>query len=281
MPRFRPHLAAVAAILLALGLAYWRVLGDLFIAWRDDGNYSHGFFIAPLAAWFAWEKRQTLAAIVPRPSWAGLSVVAVGLLLLFAGLLGAEFFVSRVSFVITLTGIVLFLFGRAHLRALAFPLAFLLLAIPPPALIFNKITIPLQTVASQVGEAAIRAGGVPVLREGNVLVLAHTSLEVAEACSGIRSLVSLITLGFVFGYFLEPRAWVRAVIVVSAIPVAIVANGARVAGTGLAAQWIGPEAAMGFFHEFSGWVLFVVALVLMLLVQRVVVRLAPPETVAA
>src|SRR4030095_12009547 len=110
--------------------------------------------------------------------------------------------------------------------------------IPIPAIIFNQIAFPLQLFASRVGEAAISAAGIPVLREGNVLHLANTSLEVAEACSGIRSLVSLITLGLVYGYFMDPRPWVRILIVFSAIPVAIVANGARVAGTGMAAHWI-------------------------------------------
>jgi exosortase len=174
-----------------------------------------------------------------------------------------------------LTGIVLFLFGWGHLRKLAFPMAFLLLMIPLPAIVFNRIAFPLQLVASRFGETVITAANIPVLREGNVLILANTSLEVAEACSGIRSLVSLITLAILYGYFTDRRLWVRLAIVASAVPVAIVANGARVAGTGIAAHYIGPDAAHGFFHEFSGWVVFIVAFLLLLAIQRLILWLAP------
>ena len=114
--------------------------------------------------------------------------------------------------------------------------------IPPPEIIFNKITLPLQLFASRVGETAISAANIPVNREGNVLILANTSLEVAEACSGIRSLVSLLTLAIVYGYFSDSRGWVRTVVALSTIPVAIIANGMRVAGTGIGAHTLGkPE----------------------------------------
>jgi exosortase len=271
-----------ATVLLLAGLAavYWQVFVRLIDAWIVDGNYSHGWLIIPIAAYFAWERRDKLAATPLRPSWFGLVVFAFGVLVLLAGLMGSEFFLSRVSLIFTLAGIVLFLFGWAHLRILAFPLAFLLLMIPLPAIVFNKIAFPLQLLASQVGESAISAANIPVLREGNVLVLANTSLEVAEACSGIRSLVSLITLGLVFGYFADPRGWVRTLIVASTIPVAIISNAARVAGTGILAHYYGPSAAEGFFHEFSGWIVFIVAFVMILAIQRVILRLAPKPRVA-
>lgn len=279
-------LTAAALVLAGLVLVYWQVFVRLIDAWIVDGNYSHGWLIIPIAAYFAWERRDRLAATPLEPTWFGLVVFAFGILTLLAGLLGSEFFVSRVSLLITLAGIVLFLFGWAHLRILAFPLAFLLLMIPIPAILFNKIALPLQMLASRVGESAISAANIPVLREGNVLILANTSLEVAEACSGIRSLVSLITLGLVFGYFADPRGWVRALIVFSTIPVAILSNGARVAGTGILAHFYGPAAAEGFFHEFSGWVVFLVAFVMILAVQRLILRFAPklpptPSRVAA
>jgi exosortase len=186
-----------------------------------------------------------------------------------------------VSLIGVLAGGILFLFGWRHLRAVAFPLAFLLLMIPIPAIIFNQIAFPLQLLASRAGEFAISSADIPVLREGNVLVLANTTLEVAEACSGIRSLISLLTLGIVFGYFTDPRGWVRTAIAFSTIPVAIVSNGARVAGTGIAAHRWGPSVAEGFFHEFSGWVVFMVAFLLMLALQQLIVRLAPARQQAA
>jgi exosortase len=271
----RTQLTAAVAVIAGFVLVYWQVLVRLVDAWTNDGNYSHGFLIIPLAAYFVWERRAKLLETPIRPSWFGILVFAGGILLLLAGLLGSELFVSRVSLIISLTGALLFLFGWAHLRILTFPLALLFLMIPLPAIIFNQIAFPLQLLASQVGETAIAASNIPVLREGNVLILANTSLEVAEACSGIRSLVSLITLGIVYGYFVDSRMWVRVVIVASAVPVAIFSNGARVAGTGMAAHWIGPEAAEGFLHEFAGWAVFVVAFLLILGIRALIVRVAP------
>jgi exosortase len=266
---------AVCLVTAGIGLVYWRVLASLVNAWEVDGNYSHGFLIVPIALYFVWERRRSLAAAETKPNWFGLVLLAGGVSVLLAGLLGSELFLSRVSLIIVLGGIVLFLFGWRHLRMLAFPLGFLLLMIPLPAIVFNRIAFPLQLLASRFGETVISAANIPVLREGNVLVLANTSLEVAEACSGIRSLVSLITLALVYGYFTDRRLWVRLAIVASAVPVAIVANGARVAGTGIAAHYIGPDAAQGFFHEFSGWVVFIVSFLLLLSIQRLILWLAP------
>jgi exosortase len=151
---------------------------------------------------------------------------------------------------------------------LAFPIAFLLLMVPLPAVVFNQLAFPLQLLASSAGEGVLAASGIPVLREGNILVLPTTTLEVVEACSGIRSLVSLLTLAIILGKMTEPRVWARVVLAVLALPVAIAANAARVAGTGLTAEWVSPQAAEGFFHEFSGWVMFVVAFALLLAAQR-------------
>lgn len=267
-----------AASLVAGGIlvTYWSVIAGLVGAWSTDDNYSHGFFIVPLAAFFAWERRHRLARTYVAPSAAGIVVVLGSLLMLVAGTLGAELFLSRLSLLVTVGGAILFLFGWSRLRVLLFPLAFLLLMIPLPAIIFNQIAFPLQLVASHVGEYGISALDIPILREGNVLILANATLEVAEACSGIRSLVSLFTLGIVFGYFADSRAWVRTVIALSAIPVAILANGLRVTSAGLAAHNFGAAGVEGLFHEFSGWVVFVVAFLMMLALQRLLLRFLPP-----
>src|SRR6185503_6603836 len=219
----------------------------------------HGFLIIPLAAYLAWERRHKLAEIIPAPSSFGLVVVVGSIVVLLAGILGSELFLQRVSIIGSVIGAVLFLLGWRHLRALSFPVAMLLLMIPIPAIIFNQIAFPLQLLASRFGETAMGIADVPVLREGNVLILANTTLEVAEACSGIRSLVSLLTVGIVLGYFADPRPAVRVAVALCTIPVAIIANALRVAGTGIAAHHFGPEAAQGFFHEFSGWLVFVAA----------------------
>jgi exosortase len=270
----------IGAALIALGFAtlYWRVLAKLVSDWYHDDNYSHGFLIVPLALYFVWERRERLRNISVAPSWLGLVVVLGSVGVLIAGILGSELFLTRISILGTLVGVTLFLGGWGYLRALVFPLAFLLLMIPIPAIIFNQIAFPLQLLASQFGESAMGLANVPVLREGNVLILANTTLEVAEACSGIRSLVSLLTLAIVLGYFSDPRGWVRTLVALSSVPVAIVTNGFRVAGTGIAAHRFGAAAAEGFFHEFSGWLVFLSAFVLMLAVQRAITRLAPTPT---
>ena len=271
-----PRVVLPAALVLGgLGILYRDVIPELVNAWGTDDNYSHGYLIPPIAAYFAWERRHRFLSTPARPSALGLIVILGSVLVLAVGVLGVELFLTRVSLLGALGGIVLFLYGWARLRVLAFPLAFLILMIPLPAIIFNQIAFPLQLVASQFGEAAVRAFEIPVLREGNVLVLANISLEVAEACSGIRSLISLLTLGIVFGYIGDSRNWARVVIAASTIPVAVITNGARVAGTGIAAHYYGAAAAEGFFHEFSGWLVFVAAFALMLLLHRVLVLIAP------
>ena len=288
MTRTQQQFAAAGIVLVALLAVYWSVISGLISDWSTDDNYSHGFFIVPLALYFAWERRAKIAATPVEPSLLGLVVVIGSLFLLIAGLLGAELFLSRVSIVFTIIGAILFLFGWPMLRVLLFPVAFMLLMIPLPAIIFNKIAFPLQLLASNVGEYSIRSLDIPILREGNVLILANAKLEVAEACSGIRSLVSLFTLGLVFGYFVDHRVWVRTFIALSAIPVAILANGLRVASAGVAAHNYGTAGVEGLFHEFSGWVVFVIAFLMMFALQRLLQRLLPPaqplpspETVSA
>lgn len=266
--------AAAASAVLLFGPMLTRLIHD----WGHDDNYSHGFLIVPLALYFAWDRRERVAAAVHDPSNVGLLLVIAGLCTLVAGTLGAELFLTRFSLLLVLAGAILFLGGWQHLRVLGFPLAFLLLMIPIPAIIFNQIAFPLQLFASQFGTAAMQACAVPVLREGNVIVLANTTLEVAEACSGIRSLISLLTLGIVYGYFTDSRTWARVGIALTTVPVAIVANGLRVGGTGILAHFYGPQAAQGFFHTFSGWLVFVFAFALLFLVVAVLHWFSPDRS---
>lgn len=287
MPLLTPSRRAAATLILtgAVGWLYWGVLPGLVRQWATDDDYSHGFFVVPLAAFFVWERRDALRGASRRPSLAGLALLGFGLVCFIAGQLGSELFLSRASFIVVLAGLVWFVAGTAHLRILAFPLAFLILMVPLPAIIFNHIAFPLQMLASRVGETVIAASGIPVLREGNVLLLPGRALEVAEACSGIRSLISLVMLAVVLGYFTESRPGPRVLIALAAVPIAVVANAVRVAGTGLASYWISPAAAEGFFHGFSGWLMFVVALAGLLAFQKTLelarVKWAGPPRVAS
>lgn len=235
----------------------------------------------PLALYFGWERRGALKAAPRQPSIIGLILIAASLAILLGGLLGAELFLTRVSLIGVIAGAVLYVWGWQHFRMLAFPIAFLLLMIPLPTIVFNQIAFPLQLLASRAGEAVINLAGIPVLREGNVLQLPSRTLEVAEACSGIRSLVSLLLLAIVLGHFTERRTGRRILIALAAIPIAILANAARVAGTGLASELVSPAAAEGFLHTFSGWVLFVVAFIGLVAVQRALAGMPADSSAAA
>jgi exosortase len=256
-----------ALICLLVVAVYSHVLAKLVTDWWQIPDFSHGFLVPLFAAYLVWEKRETLRATSIVPCWSGIAVMALGLVVLLLGVYGSELFLSRVSLVILLAGLVLCFAGRQFLKELRFALLVLLLAIPLPAIIFNQITFPLQLVASKLASILLPVFGVPVLREGNVIALPLMKLEVAEACSGIRSLMSLFTLAIFYGYFLEKSNWRRGALVLASIPIAIAANAVRILGTGLCVQYWDPDKALGFFHEFSGWVIFLVSLTCLYLVH--------------
>lgn len=248
---------------------YYGVLAKLVTDWWQIPDFSHGFLVPIFAAYLVWAKRETLHNTRIAPTWSGVAVVAFGLLVLLLGVYGAELFLSRISLVILLAGLVLSFGGWQLLNELRFALLVLILAIPIPAIIFNQITFPLQILASKLASTLLPLFGVPVLREGNIIQLSAMKLEVAEACSGIRSLMSLFTLAIFYGYFLEKSFLRRAVLAVASVPIAIAANAVRIFGTGLCVQYWDPDKAVGFFHEFSGWVIFLVSLGCLLIVHRV------------
>ncbi len=255
-----------------LVVCYAPVLLALVRNWNEDQDMSHGFIVPILAAYIAWQKRDELSARAPAPDWWGLPIVVYGALQLYIATLGAELFLARTAFVISLTGIVLLLGGREYLRILAFPLFLLLFMVPIPAIIYNRITFPLQILASRAAETALGVLQIPVLREGNILELSEGQrLSVVEACSGIRSLLTLTFLSLFYGYFFEKKTWIRVALFISTIPIAIVANASRVTLTGLLSEYK-PELAEGFFHSAEGWVIFMVALAIMVGVHQLLVR---------
>ncbi|HEY8666500.1 MAG TPA: exosortase [Tepidisphaeraceae bacterium] len=252
-------------------VCYAPVLYALVKNWNSDADMGHGFFVPIIAAYIAWQKRAEIAATPAQPNWWGLPVVLYGALQLCIATLGAELFTARTAFLVSLVGMVLLLGGTKYLKIFAFPLFLLLFMIPIPAIIYNRITFPLQMIASELAEKALSLLQIPVLREGNVLELPDQTLNVVEACSGIRSLLSLSFLSLVFGYFFEKRIWIRVVLFLSTIPIAIVANAARVTLTGILAE-TKPELAEGFFHAMSGWIIFMVALAILALWHQVLVK---------
>jgi exosortase len=252
----------LVTVLLVL---YGPVLRLLVYQWYIDADYSHGFLVPLLSGYLIWQRRDKLRQIPKRPSLWGLAIVLMAMGLLFLGSLGAELFLARFSLLCTICGLVVYFCGGAVLRAMAFPIAFLLFAIPIPVVVYNEIVFPLQFIASKFATWTLETLNLfPIMREGNVLVLPGMTLEVVEACSGIRSLMSLLALAAGFGYVVERSALARWVLFLAMIPLAIISNGTRVMVTAIMANYLGPKAAEGFMHEFSGWVIFVVATLLFL-----------------
>jgi exosortase len=255
--RSKPWVYGLAIV--ALALVYVPVLAGLAGDWAANPNYSHGFVIPFAVAYLLWQQRARLRALRLRPSAWGW-VLAVGSQAVYlVGYLGAEFFLQRTSLLILIAGAIVILFGWRHLRTQLFSLALLLLAIPLPVLIFNAVALPLQLLASSWAAWLLNLTGIPVFRSGNILILPQRALDVAEACSGIRSLFSLIALAMLVAYFVPARFWVRLGLVLSAVPIALATNAFRIAATGVLGQWFGAAASEGFFHEFAGWLIFVVA----------------------
>jgi exosortase len=254
----------IAALIMVV---YLRVLSKLVVDWWQIPDFSHSFLVPPFAAYAAWRNRKSILQTETKPTWSGILLFILGLVVLLLGVYGSELFLSQVSLLIVLAGLILGFGGWKLLTETRFPLLVLLLAIPIPAIVFIQITFPLQILASKLASALLPLFGVPILREGNIIQLPAMTLEVAEACSGIRSLMSLLTFSIMFGYFMERSTLCRVLLAFASAPIAIAANAVRLLGTGLCVQYWDPEKAMGFFHEFSGWVMFVVSLICLLAVD--------------
>jgi len=259
--------AAVAWCGLLLIAVYFPILSRLVLQWSNDDDVSHGFFVPLVAGYIAWQRREQFLKLEWKPAWWGIGILLWAGLQAYLGMLGAELFLQRTAFLISLVGMLMILGGTALVRTLAFPLVLLVFMIPLPTVVYNKITFPLQLFASAVAEKSLEVLNVPVLRDGNILELASQKLSVAEACSGIRSLLSLSFLSLVYAYFFDRKIWMRWVLLIATIPIAIIANSARVTLTGLFSE-IDPSLAEGFFHEAEGWVIFVVALVILVALHQ-------------
>jgi exosortase len=266
-----------AVIAILLGVLYYRVALKLVYDWYSLTDYSHGPLVPFFAAFLVWDKRKVLSNTPIKQTWSGIVLVVFSIVVLILGVYGVELFTARISFIMLLTGLIWTFFGGAMVRALRFPLLVLILAIPFPAIVFNQITFPLQLLASRIASDILPLLGVPTLHEGNIIKLPIMDLEVAEACSGIRSLMSLFTLAVFYGYFLERTTGRRIILALASIPIAVAANVVRIVGTGLCVQYWDPDKALGFFHEFSGWVIFVISLACLYLVHRAMRLISPAK----
>ncbi|MBX9603910.1 MAG: exosortase/archaeosortase family protein [Bryobacteraceae bacterium] len=263
---------SVAWFLALVALCYAPMLQRLALQWSTDEDVGHGFFVPVVAAYIAWQRRDELLARRWTPSYWGIPLILWGAFQSWVGTLGAELFLQRTAILFTLAGIVTAIGGFALLRALSFPLALLIFMVPIPAVIYGQITLPLQLFASSVAETSLNLIGIPVIRDGNVLELPSQKLSVVEACSGIRSLLSLSFLSLVYAYFFDKKVWMRGALLVATVPIAIIANAGRVTITGVLSEY-SPDLAKGVFHELEGWVIFVVALLMLVLTHQVINRL--------
>jgi exosortase len=269
------HYWRALAIAFAILFTYAAVLVKLSRDWWFDENYSHGLLVPFLIGYILWQQRDKFATEPARPSvLLGGLAVALALFALWTGVAGAELYTQRMSLVLLIAGTVVYFTGLGFLRLILVPLGLLILAIPIPAIVFNKIAFPLQLFASRCAVWSMSVLGIPVLRQGNVIELKPLNsfdtkkLEVVEACSGIRSLMALAGLAVIYVYFAETRCWRRMVLVAAVVPIAVLANAARVAGTGLLAHYRGVQAAEGFLHNFSGLLIFLVAVLLLLALAK-------------
>jgi exosortase len=253
---FIPRLFLLFAALL--GLLYWDIFRDMFWQWWTDPDYSHGLVIPFFSGYLVWRDRHALRDLTPKGSWAGLPIFIIGIALLFVGNLAAESFLLRSSLIILLTGLILLHLGPGFMRILLFPVLFLFFMVPLPAILFNAVALPLQKLSVQNAAWIFDTVGIPCLVDGNVIHLSTISLGVTEACSGIRSLISLVALATGFAYLFLDGLWARLSLVAFAIPIAVLSNALRLISSGLAGKYLGIEYAGGFFHAFSGLLLFLV-----------------------
>ncbi len=274
----------MALLLLALcgGIfAYWTVVPRMVGDWWADPNFSHGFLVPVLSGWLIWERRQELRLFPDGESGLlGLILVGVGALLLVVGKAGGEYFSMRISMVFVIAGIFQVLFGTSGLRNFLFPLAFLAFMVPLPYILYDAIAFPLKLIASALAEHLLDATGIPVLREGNIIHLPNMQLEVADACSGIRSLMSLLALSLAGAHFLKLGLARGALLFLSAAPVSVMTNSLRIFVTGVLSNRYGARAAEGFFHEFSGWVLFLLGAFLIVAVGLLLAQVSKKGTPA-
>jgi exosortase len=249
------------------GLCYYPVIRNITHQWFSNDDMSHGFFVPLIVGYIVWERRSQLREISLQPSRWGLAVLALGGVLACIGALAAEIFTQRVALMVTIAGLIWAFGGGALVRGLAFPLALLSFMLPLPGLLYKQITFPLQILASRIAEHGLEMLGHLVLREGNIIEMAGWQISVIEACSGVRALLSLAFFSLAYAYLFHPKVWMRWALLAAAFPIAVLANSSRIVLTGILGEY-DPRLAEGFFHGMSGWAVFVIAIVMLAITER-------------
>jgi exosortase D (VPLPA-CTERM-specific) len=270
----RAQTAVLATLFIA---AYWVPLRAMVTIWAENEDYSYGFLIPFVSAYLLWEKRKILSEIPVRNTWGGLPILLLFMLLSLYGVLGSSGNISMPSIPVLVALFILFCFGVEAVKRLMLPLGFLIFMVPLPAVIDRILGLQLKTISTRLGGAFINLCNIPVHVSGNIIDLGETQLQVADACSGMRYLLPLLALGFLYAHFFERTLWKRAVCVLASIPLGVLFNALRVGLTGLMADRFGTDVALGLFHSLSGWVVFAFAVVMLFAIGWVL-RMFPPRS---
>ncbi|MBU1276854.1 MAG: exosortase [Proteobacteria bacterium] len=283
-PRNASPLLTWLAWAVVLGLLAWVYaphVAGMVANWWADPNYSHGFLVPLISAYLIWRQRKELAEATKKPNYLGLAVVAAGLLVLVLGQLAHEFYLRRISLIPVMWGLVLLAWGWGVARRVLFAFVYLILMVPLPYLLYDAVAFPLRLIAAQIAAWGIRLFGIPVYLEGNVIHLPNIVMDVVDACSGIRSLISLLAVGVILAYLIIPKRWIKVVVVLLVPPVAVFTNALRVTLAGVLSQWVGPQTLEGVMHDFVGWLVFMAGFILLLAITLLLKKLSSPREEAS
>ena len=258
----RAHRFELVIFVLLLGAVYHAIVPKMVLNWAGDDNYSHGFLVPIIAAYLAYMRKDALLSAEIRPANTGLAIIGLGLIMLLFGWLATEYFTMRASLIVILGGSILYLFGWRVFLILLAPLTYLFLMVPIPYIIYDAAAFPLKLFVTKVSVISMKALGIVVAHEGNILMFPNITLEVADACSGLRSIMSLLALGAAYAFVLHSRKRDQVILILSTLPIAVFTNCLRVIATGILAQFFGAAAAEGFFHEFAGLFVFAGAVIM-------------------
>lgn len=251
--------------ILLLAAVYHGIVYGMVLDWDRDPNYSHGFLVPFISCYLLWLRRDMVSESMAAPTNSGIFILLFGVVMLVLGYGASEFMTMRSSMLVIIGGMIAFVYGYQLLKAVLVPLSYLFFMVPIPYILYDAVAFPLKLFVAKVAVMGLKLFSLPVVREGNVIIFPNITLEVVDACSGMRSLMSLLALSTAYGFMFLKKPWQRIAIVIAAVPIAIATNVFRVFATGYLARYVGQKAAEGFFHDFAGLAVFVTAMVLIAL----------------